>query len=395
MSIRFHSFLRSAACAFGLSALLFTLGCSDANAPAENAATPASNSDSSENPAGSDSAMESSADVAEIVLLDTPTGLPEELAQEYEQLTKLDDSAQRNLELSIRSQQIAGIKLQDAPDSGHEFFVQSGQLLRQALAAGVQDFPQDATAIIYFNQALGHAHAGDDQQSFNSLKDAVETGFSMADGMRGDPEFESVREMDGFDALLAKAEENAAKNPPMPAVDFIAEAKKDLASIEPFDFSLSINDLEGNPVSLSAEKGKVVIVDLWATWCGPCRMEIPSFVKLKENYADQGFEIIGVNFENESSEEESLKVVKDFANEFGINYPCGLGSEDILATVPGFRGFPTTLFFDKSGTVRAMAVGHRPYEYHAVIVEQLLAEDDESNDEEAEATAVPVPVAGE
>ena len=140
-----------------------------------------------------------------------------------------------------------------------------------------------------------------------------------------------------------------------------------------FPFEFTVTAVTGEQISLADFRGKVVITDLWGTWCPPCRLEIPSFIKLQETYGAQGFQMIGLNFENGDAQAASRKVV-DFIAETGINYPCALGTKQIQDQVPNLQGFPTTIFIDKTGKVRQMLVGYHQYEDLEAIVKQLLAE---------------------
>ena len=143
----------------------------------------------------------------------------------------------------------------------------------------------------------------------------------------------------------------------------------------PFTFDFSVTDVTGKSISLSELQGKVVIVDIWGTWCPPCRMEIPSFVKLQQIYGSQGLQIIGLNYEEPSAPEEvQRQTVVDLIEELGINYPCALGTESIQAQIPSFEGYPTTIFIDKTGKVRAKVVGMHSFSELESQVKELLAE---------------------
>lgn len=166
-----------------------------------------------------------------------------------------------------------------------------------------------------------------------------------------------------------------------PAIDYeraLASARKDLEAGETYPFTFAGTDIEGNEQSLEALVGKVVIVDFWGTWCPPCRAEIPSFVELQDKYGEQGFQMIGLNYERKESEEENVKAVLDFAKEFSMNYPCILSDEQTRAQVPNFRGYPTTLFIDRSGKVRMTVVGLHEFAYLEAVVNVLLAEEPNS-----------------
>jgi peroxiredoxin len=113
-----------------------------------------------------------------------------------------------------------------------------------------------------------------------------------------------------------------------------------------------LTDVDGRPVKLSDFKGKVVILDFWATWCPPCRAEIPGFVALQSKYADKGFTMIGV-----SLDQQGASVVKPFMNKFGMNYPVVIGNEKIVADYGGIEAIPTTFVIDRQGNVVAAYQG--------------------------------------
>ena len=140
----------------------------------------------------------------------------------------------------------------------------------------------------------------------------------------------------------------------------------------PFDFALT--DLSGQNISLTGYQGKVLIVDIWGTWCGPCKMEIPSFIKLQTEYGPQGFQMVGLNYEREKDEAANKDAVTKYMQENGMNYPCAMGTEEIRQQVPDFIGFPTTLFIDRTGKVRGKVVGTHAYSFLEAMVKTLLAE---------------------
>src|SRR5262249_19702585 len=114
-----------------------------------------------------------------------------------------------------------------------------------------------------------------------------------------------------------------------------------------FPFTFSLTDIDGKKLDLKALAGKVLIVDLWGTWCPPCRQEIPNFVRLKKTYGGDGLEIVGVNFERAAkSRRDAIWLVKRTHAQLRMNYRCALGTEEIEQQVPNLRGFPTTLILD-------------------------------------------------
>lgn len=102
---------------------------------------------------------------------------------------------------------------------------------------------------------------------------------------------------------------------------------------------------------LESNKGKVVVVDLWATWCPPCRKEIPGFINLYNKHKGNGVEIIGIAFD-----ENGLEAVPPFIKKMGINYPVFLGGNDI-AEVYDLQAYPTTIMYGKNGKVANKHIG--------------------------------------
>jgi len=102
---------------------------------------------------------------------------------------------------------------------------------------------------------------------------------------------------------------------------------------------------------LESSKGKVVILDLWATWCPPCRKEIPGFINLYKKYKDKGLEIVGVAFD-----ENGPEVVPPFMKKMGMNYPVYLDGGDI-ARKYDLQAYPTTIVYGKDGKAASKHVG--------------------------------------
>jgi len=119
------------------------------------------------------------------------------------------------------------------------------------------------------------------------------------------------------------------------------------------DFSLP--DIEGNIVNFSDYRGKVVIVDFWATWCGPCISEIPHFIDLQNTYQLEGLQIIGVTMQSGSSEDVAEKV-----RELNINYTIVMGNNEVAQKFGGVRAFPTTFVMDKEGKIYKKYIGALP-----------------------------------
>jgi peroxiredoxin len=141
-------------------------------------------------------------------------------------------------------------------------------------------------------------------------------------------------------------------------------ARADVGSPAP-EFTLA--DLNGNQVASSSLRGKVVILDFWATWCPPCREEIPHFVSLQSKYRGQGLQIVGV-----SLDAGGAKDVKPFADEHDVNYTMLIGNEDIARTYGNIYAIPTTFVLDRSGKIVQRFVGFTAPEVIEATIKPLL-----------------------
>ncbi|RKY41457.1 MAG: hypothetical protein DRP85_06270 [Candidatus Makaraimicrobium thalassicum] len=141
-------------------------------------------------------------------------------------------------------------------------------------------------------------------------------------------------------------------------------ASDNTAAMAP-DFTLK--DLDGNFFRLSGTKGKVVILDFWATWCPPCRMELPHFQSLYEEYKGKGLVIVGVALDRGGT-----AVVRSFTEAGGITYPIVIGDQRIASTYGGIRGIPTTFVIDRQGRIVEKFVGYRGREVFESLIRKLL-----------------------
>jgi thiol-disulfide isomerase/thioredoxin len=147
-------------------------------------------------------------------------------------------------------------------------------------------------------------------------------------------------------------------SPPQPTKH---AAVGEIGSILP---EFSVKDLQGHPLSSADLRGKVVLIDFWATWCQPCKKEMPGYQKLADEYGSQGFVVIGFKFDTMPDMEDPIQ----FAKVIGVHYPFAVATEDLKQKFGGIEGLPTTMVYDRQGILRMKVIG---FEY-SDNVEQTL-----------------------
>lgn len=131
--------------------------------------------------------------------------------------------------------------------------------------------------------------------------------------------------------------------------------------------NFSLPNLQGNTVKFSDFKDKVVLVDFWATWCGPCKLEVPHLVDLYEQYRGQGFEIVGIALDSSGAE-----VVEPFVRENNMTYPVVIGNREVAMAFGGLTAIPTAFLIDKSGNIVRKYVGYQEKTVFEEEIKKLL-----------------------
>lgn len=120
------------------------------------------------------------------------------------------------------------------------------------------------------------------------------------------------------------------------------------------DFELKVLEGQGKTLTLSSLKGKAVLVNFWATWCEPCKVEMPWLINLQKKYGPQGLQIVGI-----AMDDTSEKTISEFTHKMGVNYPVVIGTEKVADLYGGIDGMPTLFFVDRSGKITDYELGLR------------------------------------
>ena len=131
------------------------------------------------------------------------------------------------------------------------------------------------------------------------------------------------------------------------------------------DFSLK--DVNGREVKLSDYKGKVVLLNFWATWCGPCKIEIPWFIDFEQRFKDRGFAVLGV-----SMDEDGWESVKPYLEGRKVNYRVVIGNDEVADQYGGVSSLPTSFLVDQTGRVASVRVGLVSKSVYQNEIEHLL-----------------------
>lgn len=161
-----------------------------------------------------------------------------------------------------------------------------------------------------------------------------------------------------------------------PQLGALLGAGPDLGSSPSYEFTA----LDGTRINSDALRGEVVVLNFWATWCGPCKLEMPSLQSLHEDRATDGVVVLGL-----ATDVGSGSAVTDFVADRGITYPIGRATRAHRAAFGGIAGIPTTYLIDRNGVVRHKVVGYFAPPALRIAVDRLTKEDGRAPADTAEA----------
>ena len=126
----------------------------------------------------------------------------------------------------------------------------------------------------------------------------------------------------------------------------------------------SVKDFQGREISSADLRGKVVLIDFWATWCQPCKKEMPGYQELLDRYGSKGFAVVGFKFDTMTDTEDAAS----FARKIGVRYPLAVAPDELKQKFGGIEGLPTTMLYDRGGILRRKVIG---FEYTSSFEDDL------------------------
>jgi thiol-disulfide isomerase/thioredoxin len=140
------------------------------------------------------------------------------------------------------------------------------------------------------------------------------------------------------------------------------------ADAKPANLDFTMKDVEGKEVSLQSYKGKVILLDFWATWCGPCKVEIPHFIEFQQKYGPKGLQVVGI------SVDDPVDKLAPYVKELGMNYPVlqGLGHDAVQDAYGPILGIPVSVMISRDGKICATHTGLTDKDVFVAEIESLL-----------------------
>jgi thiol-disulfide isomerase/thioredoxin len=215
--------------------------------------------------------------------------------------------------------------------------------------------------------AIALALQNDLESAKTTLSEACNLGFCELEKLSKLPVLDRVKDRKKLDDHILQLHER-----------YVASLKdwssKEISQFEGFRFTFHVDNTRGGSLSSRDFEGQVTVIDLWATWCPPCRESLPHFEQLRRDYRKHGVSVLGISMDSPDDPNQSVEKVRDFLTDHKLRFPCGMGTNELKNQLPAELKLPTTLFVDRSGTVRYMTNGYQDYAKVEAITSTLLNE---------------------
>lgn len=234
-------------------------------------------------------------------------------------------------------------------------------------------YPKESLASLatpVFHQAIAYAIQDKPEEAFRCLDEAFDLGFVRFEEAVSNEHLAKLADQNRLKAITEDAEESYVTK-------VEAWSHQVLADFKPFPFKLNVSGLERGRLKNRDFPGDVLVVDLWATWCPPCREALPHFAELSKQFKGEGVQVIGVSMDNPENPSAAREAVLAVKNEQKLDFPIGLGDTSVTDQLPGKQLLPTTVFVDRSGNVRYIATGVQDV-YRLSAIAKMLVDESEA-----------------
>jgi cytochrome c biogenesis protein CcmG/thiol:disulfide interchange protein DsbE len=160
---------------------------------------------------------------------------------------------------------------------------------------------------------------------------------------------------------------SSSKSSPKPSAAAVPEAATPATPGQTMAADFTLKDSNGADIKLADYRGKVVLLNFWATWCGPCKVEIPWFIEFNKTYKDRGFTVLGI-----SMDDDGWKSVKPYITQKQFNYPVMIGNDQLTKLYGGVDSLPTSFVIDRSGKIAFTHMGLEGKDVYTKEIESLL-----------------------
>lgn len=223
----------------------------------------------------------------------------------------------------------------------------------------------EALAAPMVDMAKGYAHRNDQDKTFAALNNAVTVGFGEFEDLVKEEWLQAVADEDAMSDLSKKLGQSYE-------VAVASWSRTVVSQFRPMDINYDIASTTGGRIRNSDFGGKVVVVDLWATWCPPCRKGIPHYMELQKQYGEKGVTVLGISMDRPDDLSSAMQAVKTFEAKQKFNYPIGIGDPSIESQLGQKMVLPTTIFYDRNGRVRYIARGYHDFAKVEAITKVLI-----------------------
>ena len=228
-------------------------------------------------------------------------------------------------------------------------------------------YPQQSLALLghhMMGEAYTNAHLKDEAKTIASINAALAAGYTDYEMLM---EHEFITEFNSAPVnTLIESKLAAYKK------ELQVWARNSVNNFQSFQFKFDVADIDAGRIRNSDYQGRILVLDLWATWCQPCREAIPHFVKLDEKFRDDNVDVVGIAMDSPDNPVRSLKVVRKFVDDNGVEYAVAMGNKSVLSQLAPGQKLPTVLFIDTEGHDRYIAEGPHNFCQLAAITDELV-----------------------